>query len=48
MLNWFAFVGADLAKWPALQAYHQKHLKRPSVAQAMGVELEERKSRLAA
>ena len=48
MLNWFAFVGADLAKWPALQAYHQTHLKRPSVAQAMGVELEERKRRLAA
>ncbi len=48
MLNWFAFVGADLAKWPALQAYHQKHLKRPSVAQAMGVEMEERKRRLAA
>jgi len=48
MLNWFAFIGTDLAKWPALQAYHQKHLKRPSVAQAMGVELEERKRRLAA
>ena len=48
MLNWFAFVGADLAKWPVLQAYHQKHLERPSVAQAMGVELEERKRRLAA
>lgn len=48
MLNWFAFVGVDLAKWPALQVYHQKHLKRPSVAQAMGVEMEERKRRLAA
>jgi glutathione S-transferase len=48
MLNWFAFVGADLEKWPALAAYHQKHLKRPAVAQAMGVEMEERKRRLAA
>ena len=48
MLNWFAFVGTDLKNWPALNAYHQKHLKRPSVAQAMGVEMEERKRRLAA
>jgi len=48
MLNWFAFIGTDLKKWPALNAYHQKHLKRPSVAQAMGVEMEERKRRLAA
>ena len=48
MLNWFAFIGVDLKKWPALNAYHQKHLKRPSVAQAMGVEMEERKRRLAA
>jgi glutathione S-transferase len=48
MLNWFAFIGTDLKKWPSLAAYHQKHLKRPSVAQAMGVEMEERKRRLAA
>ena len=48
MLNWFAFLKVDLAKWPALQAYHQKHLQRPSVPQAMGVELEERKRRQAA
>jgi glutathione S-transferase len=48
MLNWFTFVGVDLKKWPTLNAYHQKHLKRPSVAQAMGVEMEERKRRLAA
>ena len=48
MLNWFAFVGCDLKKWPAISAYHQKHLTRPSVAQAMGVELAERKRRLAA
>jgi glutathione S-transferase len=48
MLNWFAFLQVDLKKWPTLQAYHQRHLKRPSVAQAMGVEMEERKRRLAA
>jgi glutathione S-transferase len=48
MLNWFAFVGTDLKKWPAVAAYHARHLKRPSVAQAMGVEMEERKRRLAA
>ena len=48
MLNWFTFLGVDLKKWPTLNAYHQKHLKRPSVAQAMGVEMEERKRRLAA
>jgi len=48
MLNWFAFIGTDLEKWPALAAYHKRHLKRPSVAQAMGVEMEERKRRMAA
>jgi glutathione S-transferase len=47
LLNWFAFVGCDLEKWPTLHAYHQKHLQRPSVAQAMGVEMEERKRRAA-
>jgi hypothetical protein len=38
MLNWFTFLGVDLKKWPTLAAYHQKHLKRAAVAQAMGVE----------
>ena len=47
MLNWFAFVGVDLKKWPALQAYHQRISQRPAVAQAMGVEMEERKRRAA-
>ncbi len=47
LLNWFAFVGVDFAKWPTIQAYHQLHLKRPSVAQAMGVEMAERKRRAA-
>ncbi|HEY6982438.1 glutathione binding-like protein [Reyranella sp.] len=47
LLNWFGFVGCDLKKWPTIHAYHQKHLRRPSVAQAMGVEMEERKRRAA-
>ncbi len=48
LVNGFAFVGTGLAKWPAIAADHQRHLKRPSVAQAMGVEMEERRRRLAA
>ena len=48
MLNWFVFLKVDLAKWPTLAAYHQKHLKRPSVVQAMGVEMAERQRRAAA
>lgn len=47
LLNWAAFLKADLAKWPALQAYHRKHLQRPSVVRAMGIEMEERKRRTA-
>ena len=47
LLNWFSFVGCDLKKWPTIHAYHQKHLQRPAVAQAMGVEMEERKRRAA-
>ena len=47
LLNWAIFLKADLAKWPALQAFHQRHLKRPSVVRAMGVEMQERKRRAA-
>ena len=47
LLNWAVFLKADLAKWPALQAYHRKHLQRPSVVRAMGIEMEERKRRTA-
>jgi glutathione S-transferase len=47
LLNWFVFVGADLNKWPTLAAYHAKHLARPAVAQAMGIEMAERKRRAA-
>ena len=47
MLNWAVFLKVDLSKWPAIAAYHQKHLKRPSVVQAMGVEMAERQRRAA-
>ena len=47
LLNWFAFVGCDLKKWPTIAAYHQRHLQRPAVAQAMDIEMAERKRRAA-
>ena len=47
MLNWALFLKVDLAKWPTISAYHQKHLKRPAVVQAMGVEMAERQRRAA-
>jgi glutathione S-transferase len=47
MLNWYAFVGVDLKKWPKIAAYQAKHLARPAVAQAMAVEMAERKRRAA-
>ena len=47
MLNWAVFLKIDLSKWPAIAAYHQKHLKRPSVVKAMGVEMAERQRRAA-
>ncbi|MGD9881727.1 MAG: glutathione binding-like protein [Reyranella sp.] len=47
MLNWYAFVGIDLKKWPKIAAYQARHLARPAVAQAMAVEMAERKRRAA-
>jgi glutathione S-transferase len=47
LLNWFAYVGCDLKKWPTLAAYHHKHLQRPAAAQAMDVEMAERTRRTA-
>ena len=47
LLNWFGFVGVDLKKWPTIDTYYQKHLQRPSVAHAMGIEMAERKRRAA-
>jgi glutathione S-transferase len=47
MLNWAVFLKVDLSKWPTIAAYHQKHLKRPAVVRAMGVEMAERQRRAA-
>ena len=47
MLNWLGFIGVDLAKWPALAAYHKRHLARPAVARAMAEEMAERQRRAA-
>ena len=38
MLNWFAYVGAPLEKWPTLVAYRERHMARPSVARAVSEE----------
>jgi glutathione S-transferase len=38
VLNWAAVTGVNLAEWPAVQAYHQRLLQRPSVARAFGEE----------
>lgn len=47
LLNWCGFIGVDLKKWPTIQAYHQRHLARPAVVKAMGVEMAERQRRAA-
>ena len=38
VLNWAPYAGVELAPWPAVQAYHQRMLKRPAVARAVGEE----------
>jgi glutathione S-transferase len=38
VLNWFPRVNIDLAKWPALQAFHQRVSARPSVDKALRAE----------
>jgi glutathione S-transferase len=38
ILNWSAPTGVDLAQWPAVRGYHQRLLKRPSVARAVAEE----------
>ena len=47
LLNWFVFLKVDLGKWPTIAAYHSRHLQRPAVAKAMGVEMAERQRRAA-
>ena len=39
VLNWTMATGIDLAPWPAVQAYHKRLQKRPSVAKAFAEEL---------
>jgi glutathione S-transferase len=39
VLNWARATGVSLAQWPAVQSYHERILKRPSVARAFGEEL---------
>lgn len=47
LLNWFRYVGSDLKRWPAIEAYHQRHLARPAVKQAIAEEMAERQHRAA-
>jgi glutathione S-transferase len=39
VLNWAQFSGVDLSAWPAVAAYHQRMMKRPAVAKAVGEEV---------
>jgi glutathione S-transferase len=38
VLNWAAYTQTDLKAWPAVAAYYQRMLKRPSIARAVGEE----------
>lgn len=40
VLNWAQFVGLDLAPWPNVAAYRERLHARPSVARALGEEME--------
>lgn len=40
VLNWAGFVGLDLARWPAVQAYFARLKQRPSVARALAEEIQ--------
>lgn len=51
LLNWTVVTDIDLERWPALAAYRQRLLKRPSIAKAVGEEMtmwREEQARLAA
>jgi glutathione S-transferase len=39
VLNWGRYSGIDLREWPAVQAYQQRMLERPSVAKAVSEEI---------
>jgi len=38
VLNWARFAAVELTEWPAVHAYHQRLLTRPSIAAAVGEE----------
>ncbi len=38
VLNWGQWVGIDLARWPTLQAFHQRVAARPKVQEALRAE----------
>lgn len=38
VLNWHAYTGVELARWPALQAYFERVCARPATARAMAEE----------
>lgn len=40
VLNWAGFVGLDLARWPAVQAYVARLKQRPAVARALAEEFQ--------
>jgi len=47
LLIWFRHLGCDLTRWPAIDAYHQRHLARPAVKRAVGEEMAERQKHAA-
>src|SRR5262245_31043316 len=47
MLNWYKYLGVDLARWPNIDKFHRTHMTRPAVAQAMAENAAERKRRAA-
>jgi glutathione S-transferase len=38
LLNWCQWTGIDLARWPALKAYHARVAARPKVQEALRAE----------
>jgi glutathione S-transferase len=39
MLNWAPYAGVNLASWPAVHQYYERHATRPSVAKATAEEM---------
>lgn len=47
LLNWYRFLGVELARWPNIETYAQRLWARPAIANAMAEEMAERKRRAA-